>query len=154
MNSQPGSAALIPNPRLAAFKTLIGVWATVGRHAMMPGVTLHGRASFEWHQGGAFVLMRTEIDEPGIPSAVAVIGSDDNTDTFTMLYFDERTVTRRYEMSMDGAALRWWRTAPGFSQRYALTIAQDGDTMHGLSSLSKDDATWTDDMELSYTRLS
>ena len=40
--------------------------------------------------------MRSEIDEPEIPSAVAVIGSEDAAGTFTMVYFDERDVSRRY----------------------------------------------------------
>jgi hypothetical protein len=144
---------MIPNPRLAAFEPLIGVWTTVGRHSMMPGITLHGQAAFEWHEGGAFLRMRSEIEEPGIPSAIAIIGSDDQADVFTMLYFDERAVSRRYEVAMDGAVLRWSRTAPGFSQRYVLTVAPDGNTMRGVSELSKDDATWDRDLELSYTRV-
>jgi hypothetical protein len=146
-------AAMIPNPRLAAFTPLIGTWTTVGRHAMMPGVTLHGRTVFEWHEGGAFLCVRSEIDEPGIPSAIALVGSDDAAAELTMLYFDERAVTRRFEVATDGAEVRWWRTAPGFSQRYVLTVAPGGDTLHGVSSLSKDDATWEQDLELRYTRV-
>jgi hypothetical protein len=119
----------------------------------MPDITLHGRTVFEWHEGGAFLRIRSEIEEPGIPSAIALIGSDDEAEAFTMLYFDERAVTRRFEVSMDGVVLRWWRTAPGFSQRYVLTVAHDGDTLRGVSTLSKDDVTWDQDLELSYTRL-
>jgi hypothetical protein len=47
---------------------------------------------------------------------------------------------------------RWWRTAPGFSQRLTLTRAPDGNTLHGVSELSKDDVTWEQDLELTYTR--
>ena len=54
------------------------------------GATFHGRTSFERHEGGAFVLKRSEIDEPEIPGAVAVIGSDDAPGTFTMVYFGAR----------------------------------------------------------------
>ena len=151
--SQLASEARIPNPHLAAFEPLIGVWTTLGRHSMMPGVTLHGRTAFEWHEGGAFLRVRTEIEEPGIPSAIAIIGSDDEAGALTMLYFDERAVTRRFEVAMEGAVLRWWRTAPGFSQRYVITLAPDGNTLSGVSSLSKDDATWEQDLELSYTRV-
>ena len=153
MPKQLANEAMIPNPRLAAFKPLIGVWTTVGSHSMMPGITLHGRTAVEWHEGGAFLCMRSEIDEPGIPSALAIIGSDDNRETLTMLYFDERAVSRRHEVAMDGSVLRWWRTAPGFSQRYVLTVGPDGDTLHGVSELSKDDATWEQDLELGYTRV-
>ena len=153
MNSQLASEAMIPNPRLAAFEPFIGVWTTVGHHSMMPGITLHGRTAFEWHEGGAFLQVRSEIEEEGIPSGIVFIGSDDGTDAFTMLYFDERTVSRRYEVAIEGGVLRWWRTAPQFSQRYEITVAPDGDTLRGLSYLSKDDATWEQDLELTYTRV-
>jgi hypothetical protein len=153
MTSQLGGEAKIPNPRLSAFQPLIGTWKTVGHHAMMPGITLHGHAAFEWHEEGAFLCMRSEVEEEGIPSAIALFGSDDDDARFTMLYFDERAVTRRFDVSMVDGTLRWWRSAPGFSQRYVLTIGPDGDTLHGVSSLSKDDATWDQDLELRYTRM-
>jgi len=41
--------------------------------------------------------MRSEIDEPGIPSGVAIVGSDDATGEYFMLYFDERGVSRKYD---------------------------------------------------------
>jgi hypothetical protein len=148
-----GNEAMIPNPRLAVLDPLIGEWATVGSHSMMPGITLRGRTVFEWHEGGAFLRVRTEIDEPGIPSSISLIGSDDAADTFTMLYFDERAISRRFEVAMEGAELRWWRTAPRFSQRFVLTVAPDGESLHSVSSLSKDDVTWEQDLELSYTRV-
>jgi hypothetical protein len=47
MTRQLASEALIPNPRLSAFKPFIGTWTTVGHHSMMPGITLHGRTTFE-----------------------------------------------------------------------------------------------------------
>jgi hypothetical protein len=99
------------------------------------------------------LCMRSEIEAPGIPSGIALIGSDDDAEALTMLYFDERAVARRYKVAMDGTVLRWWRTAPGFSQRFVLTVARDGDTLHGVSALSKDDATWDQDLELSYARV-
>ncbi|WP_025414238.1 hypothetical protein [Gemmatirosa kalamazoonensis] len=144
---------MIPNARLAALAPLVGEWTTVGRHSMMPGVVLHGRTLFDWHEGGAFLRVRSEIAEPRIPTAIALVGSDDASDAFTMLYFDERGVSRRFEVAMDGAVVRWWRTAPGFSQRYTLTPAPEGDTLRGVSELSRDDVTWEQDLELTYTRV-
>ena len=153
MTSQLASEAMIPNPRLAAFEPFIGTWTTIGSHSMMPGVTLHGRTAFEWHEGGAFVRILSEIGEPKIPSAISIIGTDDDAESLTMLYFDERAVTRRFDISIGDTVLRWWRTAPGFSQRYVLTVATDREALCGVSSLSKDDATWEQDLELSYTRV-
>ena len=150
--SQFAGSAMIPNPHLAAFAPFIGAWTTVGQHSMIAGVTLHGRTVFDWHEGGAFLRIRSEMDEPRIPNAVSIIGSDDASEGFTLLYFDERTVSRRFDVAIEGGELRWWRTAPGFSQRFVLTLSPDGATMHGVSSLSRDDATWENDLELRYTR--
>jgi hypothetical protein len=152
MTAECGREAMTPNPRLAGLSRLIGDWTTVGAHSMMPGIALHGRTVFEWHEGGGFLCMRSEIEEPGIPSAISVIGSDDDRDQLTMLYFDERAVTRLFTVDISGDVVRWWRTAPGFSQRYVLSVAPDGDSMRGVSELSRDDVTWEQDLELNYTR--
>ena len=153
MTSQLAGEAMIHNPRLHAFKPFIGEWTTVGNHSMMPGITLHGRTVFDWHEGGSFLRIRSEIEEPAIPSAIAFIGSDDNAETLTLLYFDERAVSRQYQVKIAGGVLEWWRVAPGFSQRYVLTMAEDGNTLHAVSTLSQDDKTWQQDLEMSYTRV-
>ena len=41
----------------------------------------------------------------------------------------------------------------GFSQRYVLTMGPAGDTLRGVSTLSKDDVTWEEDLELNYSRV-
>jgi hypothetical protein len=152
MTRDVGREALIPNPRLAAFHPLIGSWTTVGHHALLPGVTLHGRATVEWHEGGAFVCMRSEFDEPEIPSGIAIFGDDDQAEGLTMLYFDERRVSRRYEATMSRDGLRWWRNAPAFAQRYLLTVSPDGDTLHASGELAKDGGPWGPDLQVTYTR--
>jgi hypothetical protein len=145
--------AEIPNPALQPFSVLIGEWETTGQHHLMPGVTLHGRATFEWLEGGAFMLWRSEIDEPGIPSGLAVFGSDDATGEFFMAYFDERGISRKYEMSMDGNVWKYWRNSPGFFQRYTGTIVDNNRTIIGKGELSRDGKTWEGDLDLTYTRV-
>ncbi len=88
--------AAIPNPLLKPLSFLIGEWRTEGSHPLLPGIVLHGRASFAWADGGAFLIWRSEIDEPQIPSGIAVLGTDDETKECSLLYFDERGVSRRY----------------------------------------------------------
>jgi hypothetical protein len=97
-------------------------------------------------------MMHSEIDEPGIPSGIAIFGSDDDLGEYFMLYFDERSVSRRYDVSLRDNVLQWWRNAPGFSQRYTLTILADG-TMIGKGELSKDGSSWEKDLDLTYRRL-
>ena len=147
-----GQEASKTNPALGRFGALIGMWNTVGTHPMVPNTVFHGRTSFEWIEGGAFLMMRSEIDEPEIPSGVAIIGSDDKTGEFSMLYFDERGVSRRYETDMQDLVWTWSRMTPEFSQRFVCTLAADKRTMVGKGAMSKDGAKWEGDLELTYTR--
>jgi hypothetical protein len=145
--------ASIPNPALKPLSVLIGEWTTVGTHDLVPGTTYHGRTSFAWLEGGAFLIMHSETDEPDIPSGIAILGSDDALEEYFMLYFDERGVSRRHDVSMHDNVLKWWRNAPGFSQRNTLTIVDDGRTIIGKGELSKDGVSWEKDLDLTYTRV-
>src|SRR5260221_12840083 len=91
--------AAIPNPNLKSLSILVGEWNTVGKHRLLPD-TLHSRTSFEWLEGGAFLMMYSETKEPGVPSGIAIFGSDDDVETYFMLYFDERGVSRKYEVTL------------------------------------------------------
>ena len=148
----PSREASKPNSTLQPIGRLIGPWNTVGRHPLIPDTVFHGRASFDWLEGGAFLQWRSEFDEPGIPTGISIIGSDDAIGEFSMLYFDERGVSRRYEVSMRDDVWKWWRNAPGFSQRYTFTLSADGNTMIGAGELSKDDSSWEPDLHVMYTR--
>jgi hypothetical protein len=142
------------NGAAEALAPLIGHWDSEGTHGMIAGTTLHGRTSFEWLEPGGLVLMRSVIHEDvGVPAGVAVIGSDDQLGTYSMVYYDARGVSRIQGVSVDGDVLKWWRDAPDFAQRYSLTFAPDGRTMVGRGELSRDGVTWQQDLDLTYTRV-
>ena len=44
-----------------------------------------------------------------IPAGMAIFGSDDAIGEFFMLYFDERNVSRKMDVSIQGKELKWWR---------------------------------------------
>jgi hypothetical protein len=148
-----GSEAQRPNPALEPLTPLIGEWRTIGTHPLVPGTTFHGRTSFEWIENGAFVMMRSEIDEPEIPNGMAIIGSDDAAGTFTMIYFDERDISRRYDVEVAEGEVRWLRDEAGFAQRMVFTIAADGTRLDAKGTMSRDGGLWEDDLQLSYERI-
>lgn len=152
MGTSPQNEAAKSNPALQPLSPLVGTWNTIGTHPLIPGKTFHGRTSFAWLEGGAFLVMHSQIDEPEIPSGIAIFGTDDTTGECSMLYFDERGVSRRYEVSVQGNVWKWWRNAPGFSQRMTGTIAADGRSMIVRGEMSRNDAPWEPDLELRYTR--
>lgn len=153
MTTPIGSEAQRPNPALEPLTPLVGVWRTTGTHPLVPGTTFHGRTSFAWHEGGAFLLMRSEIDEPEIPSGVAVIGSDDAAGTFTMIYFDERDISRRYTVEMGDGEVSWHRDEAGFAQRMVFTIAANGARLDAQGTMAHDGGSLEDDLQLSYERI-
>jgi hypothetical protein len=148
-----GSAAQIPNPALRPFEVLVGEWRTTGTHPLVPDTTFHGRTSFTWHEGGAFLLMRSEMDESEIPSGVAVFGSDDAAATFVMVYFDERGVSRKYDVTLTDNRLVWVRDEAGFAQRNTLVIDEAGSRMVGVGEMSRAGGDWEGDLSLTYERI-
>jgi len=153
MTTPIGPEAQKPNPALQPLAPLVGEWRTTGTHPLVPGTTFHGRTSFEWHEHGAFLLMRSEIDEPEVPSGVAIIGSDDEAGTFTMIYFDERDVSRRYSVEVTDNGVRWYRDEAGFAQRMVFTFAADGTRLDAQGTMSRDGGAWEDDLQLRYERI-
>ena len=155
MNKNTKEQPTIRNQKLKPFSVLVGVWNTVGTHPYFPETILHGCTSFEWLEDGAFLIVHSQIyeTETGVPTGVAIFGSDDTTGEYFMLYFDERGVSRKYDVKLQGNVWQWWRNAPGFSQRFTNTIADDGNTIIGKGEMSKDGSTWEKDLELTYTRV-
>ncbi|MBA3943987.1 MAG: hypothetical protein H0X37_05425 [Herpetosiphonaceae bacterium] len=153
MEEKIGSEALIPNPALQPFQVLVGEWQTIGSHPSLPGTPLHGRTTFDWLAGGAFLIMHSEIDDPNVPSGVAIFGSDDVAKQYFMLYFDERSISRQYDVTLTGNQLKWWRDEPSFAQRFTITIEDNSNKMVGKGEMSREGAAWEQDIALTYIRL-
>src|SRR5947209_2886048 len=148
MNQHSRKEASGPNPAIEPFHVLIGSWSTTGTHGQDPDTILHGDTSFEWLENGAFLLMRSHIDDSRFPSTIAIFGSDDAEAEYYMLTFDERGVSRKYEVSLHDNVWKWWRNARGFFQRYQGVIGDGGNTIIVSGELSKDGLSWEKDLDL------
>lgn len=151
MPIQIGLKAL-PNQSLGQLEFLIGDWETTGSHPMVPGKELRGRTSFAWHQGGAFLIMRSQVNEPKFPDGVAIIGSDDAAGTFAMIYFDERGTSRIMEVLVNDGTVTWRRDDAAFAQ--CLTITTSGDRLVSQGRMSRDGGPWEDDLSQTFVRIS
>jgi hypothetical protein len=146
----------------------VGAWTTEATHPAVPGVVVRGTVEFEWLEGERFLIQRARNDHADFPDSIAVIGvtDEDRVDPgasettaaddsrMTMHYFDSRGVFRVYDVSIDDEALRIWRNAPGFSQRFTGTFAGffGEETMAGTWQLCTDDVNWSDDLKITYRR--
>ena len=153
MTTPIGSGTQRRNPALEPLTPLLGDWRTTGTHPLAPGTTFHGRTSFAWHEGGAFVVMRSEIDEPEVPSGVSLIGSDDAAVTSTLVYLDEREVSRRYTVEVGDGEVSWHRDEAGFAQRMVVTVSGDGRRLEARGTMSRGGGPWEDDLQLTYERI-
>jgi hypothetical protein len=141
-----------------ALERLVGSWTTEATHPALPGVVVKGTAVVEWLEGKRFLIIRSSNDHPEFPDAIAILGvmEHDRAEgasepgAMRMHYYDSRGVFRVYETSIDASAWRWWREAPGFSQRFVGTFV-DG-AIDGRSQLCEDDVNWRDDLAITYRR--
>jgi hypothetical protein len=137
------------DPLLAPFDALIGTWDTEARHRLMDEV-VRGSATFEWLEGGRFVVQRAHNDHPLLPDSISVIGRPEEGEGLVMEYFDSRGVRRTYGISLEDGLLRWWRNFPGFDQR---TYAQLGaDEFELVNQLAETPGEWQDDLRATYRR--
>jgi hypothetical protein len=111
-----------------------------------------GRTTFEWLEGGFFLIQHFTVDNPAAPSGLAIIGSVE-AETFSQHYYDSRGVARSYQMSLDGGVWKLWREAPGFWQRYTGMFSDDGRTIKGAWEGSADGAQWKHDFDLNYIKV-
>ena len=131
------------------FGALIGTWATEATHPQFEGV-VSGTTTFEWLEGGHFIVMRSHNDHELFPDAISVIGPPEEGEGLLMEYFDSRGVRRTYGVSLEDSILRIWRDAPGFDQRFSAT--PDHDRFEGLWQLARTPGEWHDDLRVVYTR--
>jgi len=109
-----------------------------------------GAASLEVAPG------RRLIDEPGFPNGVAIIGSDADgshgqAGGFTMIYFDERGVSRLYQVMVGEGTVSWRRDDAKFSQTNIIT-AQGQDRLVSQGRMSRDGGAWEDDLSQEFQR--
>jgi hypothetical protein len=143
------------NPALASLEPLVGNWTMELYGAAFlptPDTRVTGSVDINWIQGGAAVAMR-QGDSEHPPAAVWIVGHDESEDDYTVLYADDRGVSRVYRMSIEGSRWRMWRDTPEFLQRFEAEVASDGQQISGRWEKSLDQgADWQHDFNIDYIR--
>jgi hypothetical protein len=92
------------------------------------------------------------VDAP--PEGRLIVGRDDTSGEYGVLYADARGVSRVYRMTIDERIWRIWRSAPGFNQRFEGRLSTDGRTIEAYWDKFADGDTWERDFDLSYVKTS
>lgn len=137
------------DPVLAPFDALIGTWTTEATHPMFDAV-VPGSVTFEWLEGGHFLIQRSHNDHVSFPDAISVIGAPEDGGGLVAEYFDSRGVRRTYRASLDDGVLRFCRDAAGFNQRFEGTPADDA--FDGVWQVAETPGDWKDDLKVAYRR--
>jgi hypothetical protein len=137
------------DPALAPFAALIGTWATEATHPEFDGVVT-GSVTFEWLEGGRFLVERSHNDHELFPDAICVIGAPESREGLVMEYFDSRGVRRTYGVSLDDGVLRIWRDNPTFAQRFSATLHHE--RFEGEWQLARTPGDWHADLKVVYRR--
>jgi hypothetical protein len=76
-----------PNPALRSLDVMVGTWELKGRESGPEG-EIYGRPTFEWMEGGFYLLQRVDIDYIGRKIVGAeYIGYDEENDTLRSYFF-------------------------------------------------------------------
>jgi hypothetical protein len=141
------------NPVLTELAFLVGKWdMKISNASFLPSSSevVEAPASFEWYESGEFIVLRQGTEDT--PHATWIIGHDQDAQNYTVLYFDDRHVSRVYEMSFENDAWKMWRNGPEFMQSFEGKVSDDKNTIAGAWSKSKDGKKWEHDFDLTYSR--
>ena len=76
-----------PNPALGRLEVMVGTWELKGRESGAEG-EIHGRPTFEWMEGGFYLVQHVEIDYIGHRIAgTEYIGYDEENDNLKSYFF-------------------------------------------------------------------
>lgn len=121
-----------PNPLLKNLDVLVGTWKMTGNDANTNDA-IAGTVSFEWFDGGFFLVQRVEMDHgDGNPmKGIEIIGHDREKNICTSNYFDNSGNAFQYAWEVNGNELITWMGGPGSPAFFKGTIAADGKQING-----------------------
>jgi hypothetical protein len=128
---------------------LVGEWKTSA-----PAMEAEGLTTFEWLEGGGFLIERSTVDRPEFPNAICIIGPTGPNGALRQHYFDSRGVARVYEMTLENGAWTLFRAGPDWPQRYVGELSPDGNSINGRWERGERPSDPLEhDFDLNFTRL-
>ena len=141
------------NKALIALEPLIGEWEYTMYNCWFLeslDTEVKGYTTIERLQDAFLVLRSSDADKK--PSDVWVIGYSDPQEKYQMFYYDERGVSRIFNVDFNGTKMVFWREDKDFYQR--MTLEVKADSLHSIAEASDDEGkTWRKDLEMSFIRV-
>ena len=137
------------DPALAALDVLVGTWDTEGKHRLFEEV-VYGTTTFEWLEGGHFLIQRSHVDDEHFPEAITIIGPPAEGDGLVAEWFDSRGIRRTLTTTVEDGVWRMEREEPGFDQRSTAWLGQD--SFEVLAELAETPGNWVEDLRVTFRR--
>jgi hypothetical protein len=137
------------DPALEPFDALIGTWETEAKHRAVDEIDL-GSTTFEWLEGGHFLVQRSHVDHELFPDAICIIDEPETGDGSVIETFDSRGIRQTYDTSLENGVWRIWRDHPSFDQRFSAAIGPD--QFEGPFDVAETPGDWQEDMRVTYRR--
>jgi hypothetical protein len=120
-----------PHPELRCLDRLVGTWILDG-HEIGSDVEIHGQVTFEWLDGGFFLIRRVDLDYAGQQiKGLEVIGYEAIREAFTSHYFENTGNTFDYVWEVGDESLTVWTGYVGSSVFFRGTFSTDASAIHG-----------------------
>jgi len=116
--------------------------------AFLPeGEVVRGTAAFEFIDDGRLLAFRQG------DAATWIIGGDDSSAQYTVLYSDGRGVSRVYAMTVERGTWKIWRDDEVFSQRFEALLSADLNLISGRWEKRPGGGDWEHDFAVAYRRV-
>jgi hypothetical protein len=120
------------NPALKALEVMVGVWDLKGRD-FTTNEEVRGQSTFEWLDGGFFLVHRFNFDYAGRPfTGVEYIGYDEKSGHLrTHVFGNQNAEPLEYTWEVDEHSFTNWFGNAGADNRYKGTFSEDRNTLIG-----------------------
>jgi hypothetical protein len=124
-NAMVGHLPATPNAKLKHLERLVGTWRE-------SGPVSSGQATFEWMEGGFFMIQRFDFTHSGRQiKGIEYIGYDEDTQTLRSHLMDNWGDNFVYTWEIDGDTLTIWFGDKGSDNFFKGTFSEDGASYSG-----------------------
>jgi hypothetical protein len=124
-NHLAGKLPAEPYPQLRQLDRLIGTWEATGSF-------LNGVMTFEWMEGGFFLIQHVDAEAGGRPiKGTEYIGFDEDTQTLRSHYMDVHGDNFTYTWEIDDDTIRTWFGDKSSDNYFEGLFSEDGNSYTG-----------------------
>jgi hypothetical protein len=124
-DAQANPQPLTPSPALRSLDRLTGRWK-------VSGPDLDGQVTFEWMEGGFFLMQHVQLNQGGQTThGIEIIGHDKDSNSLKSHYFDSTGDILEYTWDVTGNTLTIWFGSFDSPAFYRGNFSGDGNTNSG-----------------------